>query len=445
MPTPALPRRTFLQQASLASAAALAFPYVSRAQAGASPNNKLNLAVVGCGGRGNAHVTAYNDENLVAFCDVDEARGAAAFKAHPNVKRFQDYRKMLDQVGNQIDAVSIATPDHMHYPVAMAAMALGKHVFVEKPIAHTVWEAREMARVAREKKLATQMGNQGHAGEGTRLLKEWLDAGVLGDVREVHSWTDRPIWPQGLGAPDHSKLMPVVPKTLDWDLWLGVAPAREFDPAYVPFNWRGYYDFGTGAVGDMACHQLDAAYWALGLTQPVSIEATSAKASAISWPTASIITFQFAARGAQPPVTIKWYDGNLQPPRPPELEPERKLPENATLIVGTKATVLADANNFSIRIVNEAKMRDLAPTLPPKTLPRITGDHFAEWVRACKGGPAAGSSFNHSAALTETALLGCAAIRAGRRLDYDAQAMKFTNHAPANQFLKKEYRKGFGV
>ena len=351
MSKPALSRRAFLHRTSLASAAALAFPSVSRAQAGASPNNKLNLAVVGCGGRGNAHITAFKDENLVAFCDVDEARAARAYKEHASVARFRDYRVMLEKLGNQIDAVSIATPDHMHFPVAMAAMALGKHVFVEKPIAHTVWEAREMARVAREKKLATQMGNQGHAGEGTRLLKEWIDAGVLGDVREVHSWTDRPIWPQGVSAPDHSKLLPVVPPTLDWDLWLGVAPARAFDPAYVPFNWRGYYDFGTGAVGDMACHQLDAAYWALGLTQPVSIEATSAKASAVSWPTASIITFRFAARGAQPPVTIKWYDGNLQPPRPPELEPERTLPANATLIVGTKATVLADANNFSIRIV----------------------------------------------------------------------------------------------
>lgn len=445
MPIPALSRREFLQRTSLASAAAVAFPYVSRAQAGVSPNSQLNIACVGCGGRGRAHVTAYATENLVAFCDVDEARGASSFNAHPTVPRFKDFRVMLEKLGKDIDAVSIATPDHMHYPIAMAAMSLGKHVFVEKPIAHAVGEAREMARMAREKKVATQMGNQGHAGEGTRLLKEWLDAGVLGEVREVHSWTDRPIWPQGVAAPDHSRLMPVVPPTLDWDLWLGVAEPREFDPAYLPFNWRGYYDFGTGAVGDMACHQLDAAYWALGLTQPVSIESTFAKASAISWPTAAMTTYQFAARGALPPVTLRWYDGNLQPPRPPELEPERKLPENATLIVGSKATVMADANNFSIRIVNEAKMRDLAPTLPPKTLPRIEGGHFAEWIRACKGGPAAGSNFNHSAALTETALLGCAAIRAGRRLEYDAKAMKFTNYAPANQLLTKQYRAGFGV
>ncbi len=446
MPSPALSRRDFLKRTSLASAAAVTFPYVSRAQGGASPNNKLNIAIVGCGGRGRAHVTAYAaTENIVAFCDVDDTRAAASFKEHPSVPRFRDFRVMLEKLGKQIDAVSIATPDHMHFPIAMAAMALGKHVFVEKPVAHTVAEARTLARTAREKKVATQMGNQGHAGEGTRLLKEWLDAGVLGEVREVHSWTDRPIWPQGVAALDHSKLMPVVPSTLDWDLWLGVAQPREYDPAYLPFNWRGYYDFGTGAVGDMACHQLDAAYWALGLTQPVSIEATAAKPSAISWPTASVTTFQFAARGTLPPVTVRWYDGNLQPPRPPELEPERKLPENATLIVGSKATVIADANNFGIRIVNEAKMRDLVPTLPPKKIPRIEGGHFAEWVRACKGGPAAGSNFNHSAALTETALLGCVAIRAGRRLEYDAKAMAFTNYAPANQFLAKQYRPGFGV
>jgi len=445
MSTPTLSRREFLQRTSLASAAALAFPHVSRAQAGASPNNKLNIACVGCGGRGAEHVRAYATENLVAFCDVDEARGAGSFKANPSVPRFRDFRVMLDKLGNQIDAVSIATPDHMHFPIAMAAMSLGKHVFVEKPLAHTVWETREMARLAREKKVATQMGNQGHAGEGTRLLREWFDAGVLGEVRNVHSWTDRPIWPQGVNAPDHSKLMPVVPKTLDWDLWLGVAQPREFDPAYLPFNWRGYYDFGTGAIGDIACHQLDAAYWTLRLTQPVSVEAAFAKATAVSWPLAAVINFQFAARGALPPVTIHWYDGNIQPPRPSELEADRKLPESGSFIVGSKATVITDPNGFGIRILPESKMRDLAPTLPPKTIPRIEGGHFAEWVRACKGGPAAGSNFNHSAALTETALLGCVAIRAGRRLEYDAQAMKFTNYAPANQFLKKEYRTGFGV
>ncbi|HEY1110203.1 MAG TPA: Gfo/Idh/MocA family oxidoreductase, partial [Opitutaceae bacterium] len=215
MSTPDLSRRTFLKSTSAAAAAAVAFPHVMRSQAGVSPNSKLNLACIGVGGRGANAVAALKHENLVALCDVDEARAAKTFADHPNARRFQDYRQLFDKVGNDIDAVTISTPDHMHFPIAMVAMALGKHVFVEKPMAHTVEEARILARVAREKKLATQMGNQGHAAEGTRLLKEWYDAGILGDVREIHSWTNRPIWPQGVkAAPDHSTRIPVVPKTL---------------------------------------------------------------------------------------------------------------------------------------------------------------------------------------------------------------------------------------
>ncbi len=446
MKTPDLSRRSFLKTASLASAATIAFPHVMRSQEGQSPNNKLNVACIGVGGRGNAAVTAMKKENIVAFADVDEARAAGTFKNNPDVPRFRDFRQLFDKLGNTIDAVTISTPDHMHFPIAMAAMALGKHVFVEKPMAHTIAETRIMAKIAGEKKLATQMGNQGHAAEGTRLLKEWYQAGIIGDVREIHSWTDRPIWPQGVKGFDHSKLMPVVPSTLDWDTWLGVAAPREFDPAYLPFNWRGYWDFGTGALGDMGCHMMDGGFWAFDLPAPSTIEAVSSNATAISAPTASVVTYQFAARGTRPALKWMWYDGNMEPVIPPEFELERKLPDNSTLIIGTKATVLCQANYFTIRIVPEVKMQEIASSLPPKSIPRSpAGDHFAEWIGACKGGTPAGANFEYASRLTEMVLLSNVAVRARRRLEWDSAAMKVTNLPSANEFLTKQYRPGFGV
>ena len=446
MKTPPVSRRSFLKTASLASAATLAFPHVMRSQQGVSPNSKLNVACIGVGGRGSAAVGAMKDENLVAFADVDEARAAGTFKQHPNVPRFRDFRQLFDKLGNSIDAVTVSTPDHMHFPIAMAAMALGKHVFVEKPMAHTIAETRIMAKIAGEKKLATQMGNQGHAAEGTRLLKEWYQAGILGDVREIHSWTDRPIWPQGVKGHDHSKLMPVVPPTLEWEVWLGVAAQREFDPAYLPFNWRGYWDFGTGALGDMGCHMMDGGFWAFDLPAPSTIEAVSANATAISAPTASVVTYQFAAHGTRPALKWTWYDGNMEPALPPEFELGRKLPDNSTLILGTKAALICQANYFTIRIVPETKMQEMASSLPARTIPRIPGgDHFAEWIGACKGGTPAGANFDYAARLTEMVLLSNVAVRARRRIEWDSAAMKITNLPSANEFLTKQYRPGFGV
>jgi predicted dehydrogenase len=441
MKNPSFTRRDFLKTTSLASAA-LAFPAILRSQ---TPNNKLNIACVGVGGQGRSAVNGLKDENFVAFCDVDDARAAQTYGEYPDVPRFRDYRRMFEKLGNQIDAVTVSTPDHMHFPIALAALSLGKHVFVEKPLTHTVAEARQLDKLAREKKVATQMGNQGHALEGMRLIKEWHQAGVLGEVREMHSWTDRPIWPQGVGAPDHSKMMPVVPSTLDWDLWLGVAAMREYDPAYVPFAWRGYWDFGTGALGDMGCHIMDGAYWALDLTQPTRIEAISARQTEVSPPTASVVTYHFPARGNLPAVKWTWYDGGLMPLLPPDLEATRQLEPNGTLIVGSKATVFADTYYASARIIPEVKRRELAPTFPAKTLPRIEGGHFAEWVRACKGGTPAGSNFEYAARLTETVLLSNVAVRARRPIEWDSAAMKVTNLPEANQYVTKSYRPGFGV
>jgi predicted dehydrogenase len=450
MSTPSLPvtRRQFIQRASLFSAAALTFPAILRSQgSGDSPNNKLNLACVGVGGRGEAAVAGLKGENFVAFCDVDDARAAKTYAAYPNVPTFRDYRKMLEQLGNKIDAVTVSTPDHMHFPIAMAAISLGKHVFVEKPLTHTISEARQLAKAAREKKVATQMGNQGHANEGPRLLKEWIDAGVLGDVREVHCWTDRPgiRWPQGVKGPDHSQMMPVVPKTLDWDLWLGVAQPHEYDPTYVPFKWRGYWDFGTGALGDMGCHILDGAYSSLNLGSPTHIEAVAAGANEVTGPVSSLVTFKFPARGSMPPVTLKWYDGGLRPALPPEFEEDRKFELNGTFIVGSKATVWADTYYEKVRIIPETKHLAMEASLPPKTLPRVEGGHFAEWVRACKGGTPAGSNFEYAARLAEVALLSNVAVRARRPIEYDGAAMKVTNFPDANRYFTKAYRPGFGV
>lgn len=440
-------RRDFLRNASLASAAAVAFPSVLRSQGGGStsPNNRLNVACIGVGGQGRSAVNGVAEENIVAFCDVDDARAAEVYAAHPDVPRYRDYRKLLDQLGNKIDAVTISTPDHMHYPIAVAALQLGKHVFVEKPMTHTIWEARQLKKLAAEKKVATQMGNQGHALEGTRLLKEWFDADVLGEVREVHSWTNRPIWPQGVSAPDHSKMIPVAPSTLDWDLWLGVAKERPYDPAYVPFAWRGYWDFGTGALGDMGCHIMDGAFYALQLDAPDWVEAISARATDVSGPTASVVTYQFPARGKLPPVRYTWYDGGLKPLPPPGWEAGREIPDNGTFIIGSKATVLCDTYYRTVRIVPESKRIEMASSLPPRTLPRIEGGHFAEWIRACKGGPAAGANFDYASRLTEMVLLSNVAVRAGRRIEWDGKNQKVTNLPDANQWVTKEYRKGFGV
>ena len=446
MKNPVVSRRSFIKTASLASAA-LSMPALLKSQGAnaQSPNDKLNIACCGVGGRGWDAVDGLKGENFVAFCDVDDLRAAKAYTAFPGVPHFRDFRVMLEKLGNKIDAVTVSTPDHMHFPIAMAALSLGKHVFVEKPLTHTISEARQLAALAREKKVATQMGNQGHANDGWRLIKEWVQAGVLGDVREIHSWTDRPIWPQGITKPDHSKMMPVVPSTLDWDLWLGVAQAREYDPAYLPFNWRGYWDFGTGALGDMGCHIMDGAYSALDLTAPTGVEAVSAHQTGDSPPTASVVHYDFPSRGNLPSVKWTWYDGGLQPTLPVDFETTRQLPGNGSLIVGSKATVFADTYYAHAQIIPQVKMEQLAPTLPGQTIPRVTGGHFAEWVRACKGGTPAGSNFDHASGLTETVLLSNVAVRARRRIEWDSAALKVTNLHEANQYIAENYRPGFGV
>jgi len=441
-------RREFIKAAALGLGAYALLPGRDVAWANAPARNgklvrgrKLNIACVGIGVRGRQDVDGVKRENIVALCDVNLAEEQRKVVASlPGAKVYRDYRKLLLELDEQIDAVVVATPDHMHFPVAMMAMQMGKHVYVEKPIAHTVAEARQMTELARQKQVVTQCGNQGHANEGTRLLVEWVRAGAIGGVREVHCWTNRPVWPQGLGRPAAAE---PVPDTLDWNGWLGVAPERPYHSCYLPFKWRGWWDFGCGALGDMGCHIMDAAFWALDLKHPTSVEATAAPVNRETAPKWSVVTYQFPARGALPPVKLVWYDGGKLPPRPKALEQERKLGGNGFYVLGDQGCILGGPIYCeSVRMVPETAMQAYLPKRPAKTLPRVPGgNQWQEWIKACKGeGPPPGSNFDHSGPLTEMVLMGNLALRTGQRVEWDGPNMRCTNRPEANELVRKKYR-----
>ena len=449
---PGLNRRDFMKAAG-AGAAAIAFTGCGSPDLLKTflPDNgrrgkiitgrKLNIASVGCGGKGYSDTKGLAHENIVALCDVDASRAAKTFGEFPKAKKYKDYRVMLDEMDDQIDAVSISTPDHMHFPIALEAIKRGKHVLVQKPLAHTVEEARILTLAARRHQVVSQMGNQGHAGEGNRLIQEWIAADVLGEVREVHAWSNRPIWPQGMAEQLPAE---AVPSSLDWDLWLGVAQTRPYNKGYAPFKWRGWWDFGCGALGDMGCHTLDAPYMALGLGYPDSVSAESEGATAEAGPKQSKVVYEFPARGKMPPVTITWYDGGLKPERPKDLEEGRKLADNGVLIVGSKATLM-DTTSYarSPRLIPESKMREFSKNRPPKTIPRVPeGDHYKEWTQACKGaGPLPGSNFDFSGPFSEMVLMGNLAVRmSGKTIEWDGENMVCTNEAEANNLVRKTYR-----
>ncbi len=435
-------RRVFLGAAAATAGAAIVRPRMARA---ASPNSKLNIAAVGVGGRGRGNIHECGSENIVALCDVDEQYAAKVFKEFPNAKRYKDYREMLDKQ-KDIDAVIVSTPDHLHAIVSMAAIKAGKHVYCEKPLTHTIYEARELTKAAREHKVVTQMGIQGHSMEGIRLVTEWINDGAIGTVREVHVWTDRPAgwWPQGVGRPADT---PAAPDTLDWDLWLGPAPERPYHPAYCPFVWRGWWDFGCGALGDMACHLFDAPYSALDLGVPSSVEASSTPVNNETAPLASTIHYEFPAKGKRPAVKLTWYDGGIRPPRPPQLEDGRPMgnKNGGLLIVGDDGVIMgSDENVQAPCLLPASRMKDYQQ--PEKTIPRSKGQH-EEWVEACKANnpTAALSNFDYSGPLTEVVLLGNLSIRSGQKIVWDAENLKCTNAPDANQFVHCEYRKGWSL
>lgn len=415
----------------------------------ASPNNKLNIAAIGVGGMGSGNIEKCSEENIVALCDVDLKRGGKTFGAHPKAKRFRDFRVMLDKMEKEIDAVIIATPDHTHAVATMEAMRRGKHVYTQKPLTHTIWEARQLTEASKRYGVATQMGNQGHSSNGARQTVEWIRAGVIGEVREVHCWSDRPLrgtrfekrlyWPQGVANRPEKK--EVVPDTLDWDLWLGPAPYRDYSSAYVPFDWRGWWDFGTGALGDMGCHIIDHPYWALKLGYPTSVEASSTHIHSETAPLASLVTYHFPARGELPPVRMVWYDGGIKPPRPEELEPHEEWPVDGVLYVGDRGKIMHKSHGGKPTLLPLSRMNDFQR--PDETLPRIKGSHEQNWIDACKGGAPACSNFNYSGPLTEVVLLGNLAIRTEGHLLWDGPNMRVTNNEAANEFVRREYRQGW--
>jgi len=452
-PGSALTRREFIGTTATAAAG---FVIVPRKVLGGpgyqAPSDTLNIGCVGVGGKGTSDIWACSTENIVALCDADDEQMARFMIQKDNKPEYQpkydraakhrDFRKMLER--EKLDAITVSTPDHTHAVIAMTAMKMGKHVFVQKPLTHTIKEARLLAQEAKKRNLVTQMGNQGHSKEGARLICEWIWDGAIGDVREVHVWTNRPIWPQGIDAP---KEIPSVPPTLDWDVWLGPAPWRPYHPAYLPFNWRGWWDYGTGAVGDMGAHLVDQPFWALKLGAPATVQASSTKYTKDSYPLAEVITYEFPARGNMPPARMIWYDGGLMPPRPAVLDEGRMMGDDGggCLFVGAKGMIMCSTYGENPRILPEQLMRDYKR--PEKTIPRSPGI-MEEWIAAIKAGKKSTTDFDYSGSLTETMLLGNVAIRmkdATAVLQWDAVNMQVTNLPEANQFIHKEYRAGWSL
>ncbi|MBO7521824.1 MAG: Gfo/Idh/MocA family oxidoreductase [Opitutales bacterium] len=414
-----------------------------------NPDKKVRLAVIGCGGQGavDAGQMAGGVE-FTAFADVDFDRASGRFNANPNVPRYRDYRKMLEEQKDNIDAVLIATPDHTHFPAAVLAMNLGKHVYVEKPATHTIGEARYLKKLAAKTGLVTQMGNHGHAYSGCRDLKEWIEAGVIGDVTEVHIWTNRPVWPQGLPVPDPDKKFNI-PATLDWNLWLGVSKFYNYNPDYVPFDWRGMWDWGTGAIGDMACHMFDPIFTAIDLRGDVKVSSESEGATEFSCPKWAKVKYEIGKSATRPkPIVFNWYEGKCRPhlkDLPDGLFKEEKdIPHTGMLYVGTKGAIIdTDDYGMRARLLPAERWEEFRKNRPPKKYARVPdGNARMEFIRACKGGFTPGSNFvEHSMDLTEWGLLGVLSLRLGNKtIDWDYKKGLCRNLPEANKFIHKEYR-----
>jgi predicted dehydrogenase len=508
-------RRSFLGKAAVTSAAVSIVPRHVLGRGFTPPSDMLNIACVGVGGMGRSNLINLASQNIVALCDVDwgytdrnlsrldtdvanlqqhidhpDAAPAGANPAPkidpvkakerldailhlkndliPKAKRYSDYRVMLDQQ-KDIDAVVVATPDHMHATIALAAMDLHKHVYVQKPLTWSVSEARQLSKRAQETKVATQMGNQGHSLDDARLAVEYIQNGTIGDVREIHVWTDRPVgfWPQGVPRP---RALPAgdppdalkwdqggvdtrlaaamaegsypVPDTLSWDIFLGVGPNVPYHPVYHPFNWRGWVDWGCGAIGDMGAHLLDVSMWSLNLGLPTSIETVSTPFNGASYPSGELIFYEFAARGSMPPVKLTWYDGGLMPHKPEEIGEEELSKEGGAILVGSKGKLMHRTYGAHPRLLPQS-LQDSAPK-PPQKLPRIPNEsHEMNWVDTAKGKTTASCPFEYASKLTETMLLGVVSLRSGKKILYDGANMKVTNVPEANQYLSRDPRTGW--
>lgn len=438
-------RRNFLRSATAVTAGAAFIPNLISC----SPSTKINIAVIGVGGRGKANWSECMEENIVALCDVDDNRANEGFNTFPGARQFKDFRIMFDEMGNEIDAVLISTPDHTHFAATMAAMQLGKHVYVEKPLAHNPWQLRTLKRAAHHYNVITQMGNQGHATDGIRRVKEWVDAGIVGNVTEILAWFNGPDFGEGKYFTKPAQFPPAeesIPVGLDWDLWLGPAAKRPYNHVYHPKSWRGFYDFGNAELGDWACHTLDAPFWSLNLGMPTATEALSSSGAPEGFlPDQSIIKFEFPARGNKPPVTLKWHEGGLKPKNRPEWGLD-ELPGSGMIMVGEKQNIITGGrpNNAQLMMPKEEWDNWVANKMPKATIPRIDGGPQKEFLDAIKGdGPMPGSNFDYAAELTEMSLIGVLAQRFNTRIEYDAKNMKVTNHEGMDNYLKEPVREGW--
>lgn len=458
-------RRKFLRNTGLAAGSFFIVPRHVLGRGHIAPSDKLNIAGIGAGGKAEVNLPyAWNNgaENIVALCDVDDRMAVNARKRWSKAPYYRDYREMLDKEHKNIDAVIVTTPDHMHAVQALAAMQLGKHVYVEKPLTHDIHEARILTQAAERYRVVTQMGNQGSSGDDTRKVETWIQEGVIGEVARVHVWTNRPTWPQGIDKPQGKF---EIPKEVDWDLWLGTAPYRDFNPTYLPAIWRGWVDFGTGSLGDMGCHFIDVPFRALKLGYPTAVECSVTRTYTgffqevfynDSYPLSSKIHIQFPARDSMPAVEMIWYDGGITPSRPPELLPDEELGEwdGGILFEGTKGKLMAGLFGRNPTLLPTRKMKEVNLPAPKQALvPGGVEGHQKQWTDACKKGYGTftSSHFGIAGPLTETVLMGNLAIRSfnfkegekfnGRkRLLWDGPNMRITNFDAANQFVKREYR-----
>ncbi len=442
---PIITRRRLLRNIIATGTAPLIVPrHVIAGSGQTPPSEKLATAHIGVGGQGGGNLgemESFKEVQVVALCDVDSGTLANAAKRHPNAKTHRDWRRMLD-TQKDFDAVVISTPDHHHAPAALTAMNLGKHAYVEKPLAHTIQEARLMAETAARKKVVTQMGNGGHAGDGLRLWKEYCDGGVIGTIKEIHVWSDRPgNWWKTQGQP-RPEGTPPIPANVDWDLWIGPAPMRPYHPAYHPMQWRGFWDFGCGALGDMAVHNADPAFYALDLGAPDWVDAETSPSNNDSFPAWSIVTWHFPAKGNRPAVSMKWYDGGKLPQNIAGLEAGRNIGDNGLILLGDKAGLLGGSHAGNPSIFPTSL--HASTKYPVKTIPRSPG-HRIEWVRAAIAGKPedAKSGFWYSAPFTESLLVGLLAMRFQKRIEWDSVAMKAKNCPEADAIIRKVYREGW--
>jgi len=439
MSHPSSNRRTFLKTTTAAAAGISIIPshVMGKALGHVAPSDKLNIAGIGIGGKGRVNLEAMATENIVALCDVDWKYAQECFDDYPAAKRYWDWRIMLEEMGDDIDGVMIATSDHMHAAIAATAIKMGKHVYCQKPLTHSVYESRLLTRLAREYKVATQMGNQGNSAPEARTVEEWIQSGEIGEVKEVHAWTNRPIWPQGLERP---KEIMTAPDTMNWDLFIGPAPMRPFHDIYTPWNWRGWWDFGTGALGDMACHILNPVFSSLKLGYPTKVQGSSTLVNTESAPQAERVEYTFPEREGLPEVKVSWYDGGMMPPRPVELADGKAMMEDqmgGCIFMGSKDKLICNLGGINPRLLSGRK-----PNVP-ETLRRVKdypvggiqdGPHEQDWVRACKENPEnrvqPHSNFDMAGPFNEMIVMGVLAVRLqslDRELQWDGQNMKFTN------------------